>query len=408
MGRKTTPGLYKRGAYWHIDKQVLGYRLRESTGSRSIEEAERYLGKRIEEVREAAVYGVRPERTFKEAATKYLLDNQHKTSIEDDAMHLKLLCNYIGHLPLDKIHSGALQTFIRARQKAGRKTKTINLALGVVRHILNLAAQDWIDGNGLTWLTVAPKIKLLSVLDARKPYPMSWDEQARLEAHLPEHLHQMALFKVNTGCREQEICQLQWEWEIQVPELNTSVFIVPSYILRDGKQKQLVKNGHDRLVVLNDIARSVIDNMRGSHGRFVFTYKGKPLSRMNNSAWRRARELAGLTDVRVHDLKHTFGRRLRSAGVNFEDRQDLLGHKSGRITTHYSAAELHNLLAAANKICDQDGQKPALTLLRNDRNKGKTKAHPHNIPTADLPTPQTINTSLSALVIFSRFFTSIL
>jgi len=42
----------------------------------------------------------------------------------------------------------------------------------------------------------------------------------------------------------------------------------------------------------------------------------------------------------VHDLKHTFGRRLRAAGVSFEDRQDLLGHRSGRITTHYSAAGL--------------------------------------------------------------------
>ncbi len=48
----------------------------------------------------------------------------------------------------------------------------------------------------------------------------------------------------------------------------------------------------------------------------------------------------GLKHVKVHDLKHTYGRRLRAAGVSFEDRQDLLGHKSGRITTHYSAAEL--------------------------------------------------------------------
>jgi integrase len=53
----------------------------------------------------------------------------------------------------------------------------------------------------------------------------------------------------------------------------------------------------------------------------------------------------------VHDLKHTFGRRLRSAGVSFEDRQDLLEHKSKRITTHYSAAEISNLIAAANKVC---------------------------------------------------------
>jgi len=57
--------------------------------------------------------------------------------------------------------------------------------------------------------------------------------------------------------------------------------------------------------------------------------------------------------VRVHDLRHTFGQRLRYAGVSFEDRQDLLGHKSDRITTHYSAPEYAQLLAAANSICEQ-------------------------------------------------------
>ena len=56
---------------------------------------------------------------------------------------------------------------------------------------------------------------------------------------------------------------------------------------------------------------------------------------MNNTAWKRIRKLVDLPQVRVHGLKHTFGRRLRAAGVSYEDRQDLLGHKSGRITTHY-------------------------------------------------------------------------
>ena len=66
------------------------------------------------------------------------------------------------------------------------------------------------------------------------------------------------------------------------------------------------------------------------------------------------RNRAGLPQVRVHDLKHTFGRRLRETGVSFEDRQDLLGHKSGRITTHYSRAELHNLITAANRVCEAE------------------------------------------------------
>ena len=54
----------------------------------------------------------------------------------------------------------------------------------------------------------------------------------------------------------------------------------------------------------------------------------------------------------MHDLKHTFRRRLRAAGVSYEDRQDLLGHRSGRITTHFSMAELSSLLASANRFCE--------------------------------------------------------
>ena len=52
----------------------------------------------------------------------------------------------------------------------------------------------------------------------------------------------------------------------------------------------------------------------------------------------------------MHDLRHTFGPRLRAVGVSFEDRQDLLGHRCTRVTTDYSAAELRNLLDAANRV----------------------------------------------------------
>ncbi len=50
-----------------------------------------------------------------------------------------------------------------------------------------------------------------------------------------------------------------------------------------------------------------------------------------------------------------------------EDRQVLLGHKSGQITTHYSAAELQNLIEAANNVCERNRQGPVLTLLRVNR-----------------------------------------
>lgn len=58
----------------------------------------------------------------------------------------------------------------------------------------------------------------------------------------------------------------------------------------------------------------------------------------------------GFARIRIHDLKHTFGRRMRAAGVTEEDRKALLDHKNGSITSHYSAAELDQLIAAANKV----------------------------------------------------------
>jgi integrase len=39
--------------------------------------------------------------------------------------------------------------------------------------------------------------------------------------NLPSHLAEMALFAVNTGCRDGEICQLRWEWEVKVPTFET-------------------------------------------------------------------------------------------------------------------------------------------------------------------------------------------
>ena len=216
------------------------------------------------------IYGERPKRSFRQAATKYLNENQHKRRISDEALHLRQLDPFIGDLDLRSVHIGTLQPFVEMRRKAG--IKTINLALGVVRHILSVASSEWLDDTGLTWLEHPPKIKLLKVTDARKPYPLSWDEQTWLFKELPDHLARMALFKVNTGCREQEVCSLRWDWEIDVPELDTSVFLIP---------EERVKNSEERLVVLNRVAKSIVESVRGQNRMYVFTYCGRRLRNMN-------------------------------------------------------------------------------------------------------------------------------
>lgn len=290
MGRKHMPGLQKLGDIWHIDKRVNGSRICESTGTSDLKEAEKYLVRRLETLRQAMIYGVRPKRTFRDAAMKYLLEHQHKRSVRSDVSRLKLLDPYIGDMYLESVHMGTLQPFIAARKKEGVKMRTINHGLQIIRHILNLAAGEWMDEFGLTWLASAPKIKLLPEYDGRKPYPLTWEEQDRLIAALPLHLREMSLFAVNTGCRDGEICRLRWAWEVQVPVAEIgSVFIIHG---------ERVKNGEDRLVVLNRVARAVIERQRGKHAEFVFVFQGKPIGHMLNSGWRAAREKTGL-QVRV-------------------------------------------------------------------------------------------------------------
>jgi integrase len=187
---------------------------------------------------------------------------------------------------------GSLQLFIEKRRESGVKTRTINHGLKIVRRILNLAASEWMDEFGLTWLASAPKIKLLPEDDNREPFPLNWNEERKLFSELPSHLREMCLFKVNTGCRTKEVCNLKWDWELKVPNVG-SVFILP---------KAIVKNRYDRLVVLNKIAYEVIERQRGKHPEFVFVYNGRPIRRILNTGWKAARKRANLSKVRAHDL----------------------------------------------------------------------------------------------------------
>ena len=397
MAKTRTSGITTGAGNKIVDKWVDGERIAENLGKVTQEQAEAWLADRIQRVRLAKERGSRPRVTFREACVRYLRDNREKlASIDAVAFHVDLLDPWIGELGIDDIHDETLRPFKEDRLlptiRSGGKAKeisltTLNRSLEVVRRILNLCARSYRHPNGLSWLETAPLISIdvkQAKKKARRPYPLSWEEQDLLFAELPaDPNQQMALFKVNTGNREEEVCMLQWSWEIDVPELNTSVFVIPG---------RFVKNGEDRLIVMNQVAKLVLEARRGIHPEFVFSYRGKGpgtwkpfdkrgpghmLDCMNNGGWQSARKRAaakyrdrfgrpapwGFEHVRVHDLKHTFGRRLRAAGVGEETRKVLLGHCNGDITTHYSAAELAELITAVNKI-DRSLASPAITLLK--------------------------------------------
>jgi integrase len=383
MGHKRMPGLRFVDGIWHIRKRVRGYgQLCESTQSREYEEAEKYLIRRLDQIRLQLVYGERPARFFAEAATKFIEDDV-TSGAADNALWLKQAMPFIGGLHLHNVHDETLKPFIAwcrtpkkdslGRQRGANKGNTIGNKLSVVRQVLTLAASRWRDPvTGMTWLSEVPEITDPGDDDKRDPYPLSWKEQALLFPELPAHQQVMALFDVNTGLRSSELCGLRWSWEREVEEMETTMFVIP---------RSVAKNRQERIVPLNAVARSIIDAQRGRHPEFVFVYQppGKrephPVSRMSNHAWRKAVARAaskyrqtlgrdapeGFATLHPHDLRHTFGRRLRAAEVSQETRADLLGHKTGNITTHYSMGELQELVRAVEKVERQKLASPEMT-----------------------------------------------
>lgn len=186
----------------------------------------------------------------------------------------------------------------------------------------------------------------------RQPYPLTWEEQDRLFPLLPVHLGRMVLFAVNTGLRDSNVCKLQWTWEVPVPEIGRSVFLIPP---------EAFKSKRPYVVILNDAAWSIIEAQRGKHPIWVFPYRGKAIDTMNNTAWQTARRLAGLRAARIHDLRHTYGSRLRAAGVSDEDRAALLGHSCSSMPQLYASPDIRRLVPLANRVLERSS---VVTIVR--------------------------------------------
>ena len=210
-------------------------------------------------------------------------------------VHVRLLLPYIGDMPPSRVHDATLAPFISSRIALGASATTINRSLEVVRAILNRAARSYRDDDGRPWLDgIAPLITMLPE-SRRPPYPITWDEQVRLFVRLPAHLQRMALFAINTGLRDNNVCGLLWTWEVPVPEIGRSVFVVPA---------EAFKSKRDHVVILNDAAWSIVQAQRGLHPLWVFPFRGGRIGTMNNTGWQSARRAVGLDCMRVHDMRH--------------------------------------------------------------------------------------------------------
>lgn len=145
-----------------------------------------------------------------------------------------------------------------------------------------------------------------------------------------------------TGCRRNEILELRWEdVDLDAGELR----------LPDGKTGA-------RLVPLSETAASLLSGLaRVGDSPWVIagSQPNRHLAQLQ-PAWERVRKRAGLEDVRIHDLRHSFASRALALGEGLPMIGTLLGHTQVQTTARYAHLARDSVKASASRIADSIGR----------------------------------------------------
>ena len=160
------------------------------------------------------------------------------------------------------------------------------------------------------------------------------------EAEADRSVHPSAVAAIRllmlTGCRKGEILSLKWDdVDRTAGELR----------LRDGKSGA-------RMVPLSPTMAEVLDAIPRPPGNpWVVAGKmpGKPLCAIDDQ-WKKLRERAGLNNVRIHDLRHSYASRALALGEGLTMIGALLGHSQVTTTARYAHLAKDTEKAAAAKV----------------------------------------------------------
>src|SRR6185436_14190954 len=111
-------------------------------------------------------------------------------------------------------------------------------------------------------------------------------------------------------------------------------------------------SGRPRVIALNQSAIALLTvTPRIDGNSFIFP---SPISSRPSASlhfpWDRIRRRAGLADVRLHDLRHSFASFLVNAGIPVYTVQKMLGHSTIRYTERYSHLTSETLSKAAEAL----------------------------------------------------------
>lgn len=238
-----------------------------------------------------------------------------------------------GHKHLDQITQNDVIQAHRKILASGLKPASANRMIIQIRYAFNVAKKTGIPG---TEVNPAVGVKLFECNNARERY-LSTEETERLRQALdasenPQLKHIVA-FLLLVGCRKREFLDSQW----QDFDLERRLWRIP-----------ISKNGKARHVPLSDAALAILAQLPRWKGCSFVVPNPATLKPYGNLfyPWDKARKAAGLPELRMHDLRHSFASNLVNSGRSLFEVSRLLGHSQIRTTQRYSHLDQETLLCA--------------------------------------------------------------
>jgi len=242
----------------------------------------------------------------------------------------------LGFQYVDLIRAEPIAALVERMREKGYATGTTNRVVIVLRHIFNLARKWRVPGvteNPTAGINLAPDVK-------RERF-LSLEEAQRLIVSIEQDENQVAakaiMLLLLTGARRNEITQARWDyldWEKRT-------LLVP-----------MAKSGKPRSIALNAAAMDLLRSIpRLDLNPYILPspVTGEPSPSLF-FPWQRIRTRAGLPDLRLHDLRHSFASFLVNKGVSLYVVQGLLGHAHTKYTQRYAHLTPDTLRDAAETV----------------------------------------------------------
>ena len=260
----------------------------------------------------------------------------NKRSWKSDETLLRLhILPALGRKQINAITTAEVTAFQHAFKAKGYAPGTANRVLVLLRHLFNLAARWEVEGSGSN---PARKVDLFRLNNEQQTF-LSKDQVAVLLDTLqtsdnPQLLH-IVKFLLLTGARKQEALKAEWR-EFDVAN---RAWVIP-----------VSKSGRARKVAISDALLGLLQCLP-SRGNSPYLFPnpntGKPYVSIWHP-WDTARRKAGLPEVRIHDLRHSFASFLVNSGRSLYEVQKLLGHAHIKTTQRYAHLSNETLINAAN------------------------------------------------------------